>query len=67
MQECSLPSSLESEQQHRELIGRIRMVLVAHGRTKDLEANWHVGRIKLYGVLDVWKRFSWNPKSNFTS
>ena len=55
--------TLESEQQHRELIGR--MVLVAHDRTKDLEANWYVGKIKLYGVSPMWKRFSGNPKANF--
>ena len=41
------------------------MVLVAHDRTKDLEANWYMGRIKLYGVSEAWKKFSGNPMSNF--
>ena len=26
---------------------------------------WYVGKIKLYGVSPMWKRFSGNPKANF--
>ena len=52
---------LESEQHHRDLIGR--MVLVAHERTKTLEPGWYLGRIKLFGVSDSWK--SALPTANF--
>ena len=54
---------LETEQQCHELIGR--KVLVAHNRTKTLEPNWYMGRIKTYGVSAAWKKFSGNPNANF--
>ena len=53
--------TLESDQQHRELIGR--KVLVAHECTKSTEAGWYLGKIKLFGVSDAWKRAC--PSANF--
>ena len=53
--------TLESDQQHRELIGR--KVLVAHEATKSLDADWYMGKIKLYGVSGAWKKVC--PTANF--
>ena len=57
----SLCPPLETEQQHRDLIGRC--VLIAHERTKSYEAGWYVGRIKLFGVSAAWKKAC--PSANF--
>lgn len=57
---CRRGSALR-EQQHRDLIGR--KVLIAHEATKNLEADWHIGKIKLYGVSDAWKKVC--PTANF--
>ena len=53
--------TLESDQDHRALIGR--KVLIAHERTKTLEAGWYIGRIKLFGVSPAWKKMC--PAANF--
>lgn len=53
--------TLESDQQHRELVGR--KVLVAHERTNSAEAGWYLGKIKLFGVSAAWKRAC--PSANF--
>ena len=50
---------LDTEQQHRELIGR--HVLVAHDSQKA--TGWYRGKIKLYGVLEAWKEAC--PNANF--
>ena len=50
---------LETEQQHRELIGR--QVLVAHD--SKAATGWYCGKIKLFGVSDAWKANL--PNANF--
>jgi hypothetical protein len=52
---------LETDEDYRKLVGR--KVLVAHERKKNLEPNWYMGRIKLFGVSAAWKKTC--PSANF--
>ena len=52
---------LETEEDYRKLIGR--KVLIAHERKKNLEPNWYIGRVKLFGVSAAWKKAC--PSANF--
>ena len=52
---------LTTPQSYRELIGR--KVLVAHERTKTLEADWYMGKIHSYGLSEAWQKLC--PNANF--
>ena len=54
--------TLESDQDHRNLIGR--KVLIAHERTKTLEPGWYLGKISVTGdgVTPAWKKLC--PSAN---
>ena len=43
---------LATEQDHRNLVGR--KVLIAHERSKTIEAGWYLGKVKLFGVSGAW-------------
>lgn len=55
--------TLESDQDHRNLIGR--KVLIAHERKKTLEPGWYIGKISVFGagVTPAWKQVC--PSANF--